>query len=1055
MMGENKTTLLDYENPEIIEYNKEKAHAIWLPYDSLEEIAELSDSKYKLSLNGAWDFKWVFGNCPVPENFYISEYDSSDWDTLDVPSVWQLKGYGKPYYLAFDYPPALSKKINEIPKIDQSKNEKGFYRRAFELPKNFEGREIYIHFGAVKSAFYLYINGERVGYSQGSMTPAEFNITPFVNSGENVVAAEVIRFSDGTYLEDQDMWFFSGIYREVYVYAEPKLYLRDIFASSTPNETYTDWKLNVDVDITNKTRLDKGIIIEALLCDYHDFHIIESASGSFDAEMEAESCFCLEKLISSPRQWSAEEPNLYRLVIVLKDADNTVIEAKSIHFGFKSVEIKAEKILINGKPLLICGVNRHDFDPDFGWTVPRERYHKDLSLMKQANINAIRTSHYPNDPQLYELCDIYGLYVMDEADVETHAVRRKNVPGDNPLWTRAVVDRMERMVLRDRNYPCIFMWSLGNEAGYGSNFTKMREAARALDATRPIHYEGDYDLSVSDVVTKMYPTFELLHTLGHHEEVEINTFDALLNRLTVTADKKPMKPAQYQGKPVVLCEYAHAMENSLGNFQEYMDVFEKYPNMAGGFIWDFVDQSIRRKTQDGQEQWLYGGDFGEEVSHRYFCANGIVAADRTPHPSYYEVQKVYQRIKIRPVNLQNGFIRIENRYCFTDLSELRPKWTLTENGKAVLCQILEPISLAADKSCEIKLDYSEFEFKPDAEYHLTVTFFTVDETLWCEKDYPLAFEQFELRSSVPQIEPDETKTIEALDTGNEIIVQGEGFAVSVSKKDGSISSIDYGSGDILRSPMKPNYWRAYTDNDLGYANFKPELESLLALPVKRWRTSTEIRKVRSVKLERSLGLATVTVEQRVPYCKGDVMTIYQIDSTGAIFVRHEICPQKDMLRIGFTMALGRQFESFTWFGRGPHENYCDRKTGSKVGIYSLNAKDIGHSYMRPQENGNRTDVRSLEISDKNGKGLLITGNLFNFSAWPYSQEALEKAKHQHELEEQDFITVNVDHMQCGVGGDFPGVASLHEPYIIHKGKQYVFEFAISKLKVGEKSEESN
>ena len=1052
-MSENKTALLDYENPEIIEYNKEKAHAIWMPYDSFDELAEQKESKYKLSLNGTWDFKWVSGLSAVPENFFMPEYDSSGWDKINVPSVWQLKGYGKPYYLAFDFPPALSKKKNEIPKIDQSKNEKGFYRTIFNLPESFEGRELFIHFGAVKSAFYLYINGERVGYSQGSMTPAEFSITEYVRSGENVVAAEVIRYSDGTYLEDQDMWFFSGIYREVYVYAEPKLYLRDIFARSVPVGNFDDWTLKIDVFIDNKNERNSDVTVDALLCDYCDFHIIDKVSGSFDVGVKDKNCFSLEKLISRPRQWSAEAPNLYRLVIVLKNADDTVIEAKTIHFGFKAVEIKDEKILINGKPLMICGVNRHDFDPDFGWAVPKARYHQDLRLMKQANINAIRTSHYPNDPLLYELCDIYGLYVLDEADVETHAVRKKNIPGDNPLWTHAVVDRMERMVLRDRNYPCVFMWSLGNEAGYGSNFAKMKAGALSLDSTRPIHYEGDYDMSVSDVVSRMYPTIELLEKLGRHEEVKIGLFDNFLNMLT--ADNKPLKPDHYRGKPVLLCEYAHAMENSLGNFQEYMDVFERYPNMAGGFIWDFVDQSIRRKTEDGQEQWLYGGDFGEEVSHRYFCANGIVAADRTPHPSYYEVQKVYQRIKIRPVNLQNGVFRVENRYCFTDLSEFRPKWTLTENGKAVLCQILEPISLAAGKSCELKLDYSEFEFKPDAEYHLTVTFFTVNETLWCEKDYPLAFEQFELRSGAPQIKPDESKNIQALDTGNEIIVQGKGFAITASKKDGSISSIDYGSGDILLSPMKPNYWRAYTDNDLGYANFKPELEGLLALPVKRWRSATEKRKVRSVKLERSPGLATVTVIQSVSHCKGDVITIYKIDSTGAVFVRHEICPQKDMPRIGFAMALMREFDSFTWFGRGPYENYCDRKTGSPVGIYSSNAENLGHSYMRPQENGNRTDVRRLEISDNNGNGLLITGRLFNFSAWPYSQEALEKAKHRHELENADFVTVNIDHMQCGVGGDFPGVANLHEPYIIHKGKPYVFEFAISKLKAVEKSEESN
>ena len=1052
-MQDNKNSLFDYENPEIIEHNKQAAHAIWMPYDSIDEIAEHKTSKYKLSLNGVWDFKWVFGGSIAPEGFFMPEYDSSNWDKIEVPSVWQLNGYGKPYYLAFDFPPALSKKKNEIPKIDRNKNEKGFYRRTFILPQSFEGREIFIHFGAVKSAFYLYINGEKVGYSQGSMTPAEFNITPYLKIGENVVTAEVIRFCDGSYLEDQDMWFFSGIYSEVYIYAEPKLFLRDIYARSSPDKTFTDWKLEIDVFVVNKTEQKRGVTLEVSLYDYNDFALVDSITADFIAGIDTSNCFSLEKLISCPKKWNAEQPNLYRLVIALKDADGSIIELKTIHFGFKSVEIKDEKILINGKPLMICGVNRHDFDPDYGWAVPLERYHQDLTLMKQANINAIRTSHYPNDTLLYELCDIYGLYVMDEADVETHAVRRKHVPGDNPIWTNAVIDRMERMVLRDRNYPCIFMWSLGNEAGYGSNFTKMKEAAKKLDSTRQFHYEGDFDMSVSDVVSRMYPTTELLEKLGRHEEIKIGAFDNFLNMLT--ADNKPLKPEQYTGKPVLACEYAHAMENSLGNFQEYMDVFEKYPNMAGGFIWDFVDQAIRKKGSDGQEQWLYGGDFGEEVSHRYFCANGIVSADRTPHPSYFEVKKVYQRIQVKPVDLKNGVFSIDNLYNFLDLSDFKLEWTLTENGIVIKHQTLDGLSLPAGERKELKLNFGNIEFAQAKEYHLTIAFLLRKDTLWCKKDYPLAFEQFEIASSKLLQKPDVSKAISANDSETTITVTGDGFSITVSKKDGSIDSIDYGNGNVLRSPLKPNYWRAFTDNDLGYANFRPKFERLLAYPVKRWRTATEKRRVRSVKLACTKGLATITIKQHAPFCRGELITVFEIDSVGKIFIRHEICPKHDMLRIGFTMAVNRDFNNFTWFGKGPHENYCDRKTGAPVGVYSLELKELEHSYMRPQENGNRSDLRWLEISEKSGNDLVIRGDHFNFSAWPYSQEALESAKHQHELTAQDFVTVNVDLMQCGVGGDFPGVARLHEPYKIHKGKKYVFEYTISQNTLEENSKVSN
>ena len=599
------------------------------------------------------------------------------------------------------------------------------------------------------------------------------------------------------------------------------------------------------------------------------------------------------------------------------------------------------------------------------------------------------------------------------------------------------------MVRRDQHHPSIIMWSLGNEAGYGSNFAEMKKAALAFDSTRFFHYEGDKDISVSDVVSRMYPTVELLEKLGRHEEIKIGLLDNFLNMLS--ADNKPLKPEQYSGKPVVVCEYAHAMENSLGNFQEYMDVFEKYTNMAGGFIWDFVDQSIR-KIENGQEKWLYGGDFGEEVSDRYFCANGIISADRTLHPSYYEVKKVYQRIKIEPVDLDRGVIRVKNSYSFIDLSEFILEWTLLENGIAVSQKKLDFVLIAPGDSTELKLDFSDVQFKQGMEYHLTVRFLTIDDTLWCEKGHIVAFEQFEISSAALRMEPNKSGNIEIAEGGNNILIKGEGFEIGVSKEDGGIRYIDYGNGNVLHSPLKPNYWRAYTDNDLGYANFKPQFENILAAPVKRWRTATEKRKVRSTKLTRSSGLATVTIKQSVPYCSGDVITVYKIDSAGTIFVRHEINPSQDMLRIGLTMALKREFGSFAWFGRGPHENYCDRKTGALVGIYTLDAENLGHSYMRPQENGNRTDVRWLEIRDDSRNGLLIAGNKFNFSAWPYSQDELERAKHRHELITQDFVTVNIDHMQCGVGGDFPGVANLHEPYKIHKGKKYVFEFAISRIK---------
>lgn len=1038
----------DYQNPLVIKINKEDAHQIFMPYDDIDDINADKPSDYKLSLGGKWKFKWVLGEAPYPESFYSPSFDTDSWDDITVPSVWQLEGYGKPYYLAFAFPPALSTKKNKIPKIDPKQNEKGLYRTSFTLPSNFEGREIYIHFGAVKSAFYLYVNGQKVGYSQGSMSPAEFDITDFIKEGTNIIAAEVIRYSDGTYLEDQDMWFFSGIYREVYLYAEPKLYLRDIYAHAQPDESYADWQLQTELEIENKTETSKDFTVEIELRRFDDFTLKDTIADNFTAKPGRNSV-SLEKLIKNPEKWSAEKPSLYRLVLILKDSCGNIKEVKSINFGFKCVKIADEKILINGKPLLICGVNRHDFDPDHAWAVPHERYLEDIKLMKKANINAVRTSHYPNDPLFYTLCDIYGLYVLDEADVETHAVRRKNVPGDNPLWTGAVVDRAERMVRRDRNHPCVFMWSLGNEAGSGSNFMKMKEALLALDKTRPVHYEGDYNPKLSDVLSRMYPTPELLSILGRHEELKISFTDNILNKLT--ADNKPLKPEDYKGKPVVLCEYAHSMENSLGNFKEFMDVFEKYDNLAGGFIWDFVDQSIRKIDKDGTTKWLYGGDFGEEVTHAYFCANGIVFADRTPHPAYYEVKKVYQRINVTPIALENGEFEINNKYLFTDLCDFALRFKLTANGALIKEGAVENFALAPGEKRRLKLDLSGLDNDTNETLNLEIAFFTKNETLWCENGYKLASEQFTIKKS--QYKPSLLTTLPVnLDENSEgITASGKDFSVSISKKTGALISLNYSGHQTLKSPMHATYWRACTDNDLGYANFKPKFEKILARGTKVYKKADEKRKAVLVTAKTDGNLAVIEVSEKVQHCRGFAVTTYKINGEGIINIHHSVTPTKEPQKIGFEAAIDGSLYNFTWFGRGPHENYCDRNRGAFLGLYTKTINDLPHNYMRPQENGNRTDLLFLEVTDCGGKGIRIDGDLFSFSAWPYSKKELDEAKHIHELKKRDFITLNIDKCQCGVGGDFPGVANLHEPYKLHPNKPYEFDFTISPIARQEES----
>ena len=1045
-MDAETARMWDCENPQVIGIGKEAAHVLWTPYGVVQEALAQGDSEYRLSLNGEWDFKWIMGKKGRPENFAAPEFSVTGWDKIEVPSVWQLKGYGKPYYLANSYPPAVCAKKGHVPEIDRNRNETGYYRRTFTLPGSFAGREVFLCFGAVKSAFYVYVNGQQAGFSKGSMTPAEFNVTPYLKKGENTVAAEVLRFSDATYLEDQDMWSFSGIYRGVSLIAEPKTYLRDLSVRTVPDDAYENWRLEADVFLANVLPEAQKAEVELLLCEQTGGTVLQRFSGKASVGAFSSKKVTLGGDVSRPRTWSAETPNLYRLAAVLKNSGGAVLEAKSIRIGFRSVEIRDEKLLVNGRPVLICGVNRHDFDPDGGWAVPPERYREDLSLMKRANINAVRTSHYPDDPLFYDLCDEYGLYVMDEADLESHGVRKQGIPGRNPLWADAASDRVTRMVRRDRNHPCVILWSLGNEAGFGKNFVRMKKNALALDATRPIHYEGDPGASVSDVISRMYPSVEDVGKMGRHEKVTVGFTDRLMN--CFTADNKPMKPEQYRGRPVLLCEYAHAMENSLGNFQEYMDLFEKYANLAGGFIWDFVDQSIRRITPDGGERWLYGGDFGEEASNRYFCANGIVAADRTPHPSYYEVKKVYQRIRVVPVDAKKGVVRVENRFSFLDLSGFTMMWQLTENGKILEQHTQQPPALAAGESAEITLPFRIKRFRPESEYHLTVFFLVKQNTDWCRAGYPAAFEQVGIRSPEFRARLRAGRPVKLSETNDGFEVSGKSFRIVISRRTGDIVSMNYGFGEMLCAPLRPNYWRAFTDNDLGYANFKPRFGAILSYPVQKWRAATEKRRVFSVAAAEDGKTVTVTVEQHVCHCKGKTVTVYEIDGEGSILLRHRVRPVCDMLRVGFTLGIPAGFGGVSWYGRGPHENYSDRKTGAPVGIYSFPAEQMPHDYMRPQENGTRSDVRWMTVLDVSGNGLRFAGDGFGFSVWPYTQEDLQNAAHRHELRERGFLTLNVDSVQRGVGGDFPGIAHVHDAFRIKKGRSYELETVISAVRGG-------
>lgn len=1043
----------NWENPEIFKINKEDGHAIMMPFDSEKDALSAKESNYKQSLNGKWKFYWQRGLKNQPENFQLTSFDDSHWDEINVPSVWQTQGYSVPYYYASTFPKAFSRSKGKIPSIDHDMQEIGFYRKLFTLNENFNGREIFLHFGAAKSALEVYVNGEFVGYSQGSMTPHEFNVTKVLKPGENVITAKLYRYSDGSYLEDQDMWWLCGIYREVYLFAEPKLCLRDFYFKTDFDDSYTDSNVTLNMYINNYNNIRGKMTASAKLIDSNNGEIL---LGTKETELSGgNEAVTFTETVKAPEKWSAETPNLYTLVMTI-ELDGKIICVKTYKVGFKKVEIKGEKIYYNGMPLMIKGVNRHDFDCDNGWAVPREIYTQDLDIMKQNNINSIRTSHYPDDPYFYDMCNKYGFYVMDECEVETHGVRRKGVPGSNPVWTGAVVDRMQRMVLRDRNNPCVFMWSLGNEAGDGSNFMEMKKAALALDNSRQFHYEGDFDLTKSDVISRMYPTKDIMEKLGNKQPITISLYDNIANQLA--ADSKPIKAEMYEGKPVVLCEYAHSMENSLGNFQEYIDDFEKYDNMCGGFIWDFVDQALHVKDENGNDNYLYGTDFQGQEPHKlidipnttamtgsnvYFCANGIIGADRKPHPQIVEVKHGYQNIGITAIDASNGEFKLKNKFLFTNLSDFNCKWVIKAEGEEVLSGELGKIECAPLEECNIKIDFDSSKLPKDKEVILTVSFETTKESLGIEKDYEIAFEQF-IINAMPQPKDDNADGNLDFDVnGKRVTVKGDNLEVIVD--DGKIVSYKIDGKELLKAPLMPNYFRALTDNDIDFLNFTPQWAKFH--PFYAWQRATHHTRADKTEVIKNNNAVEIHIAFSTAGLKKSVAT-YRVYPDGRLYVFHSAVPTKGMLRFGYQMTMDKSMEYVTWYGRGPKPTYIDRKLGSKIDLYKSSVTDFEYRYMRPQESSNRCDVRYFTLTDKNGFGIKVDAyydNPINFSAYHYTTDGLEKATHINDIPYEDITTVNIDHRQLGVGGDLPGQAFVREPYTMPKGQKQEYSFVITPI----------
>ncbi|NOX66482.1 MAG: DUF4981 domain-containing protein [Chlorobi bacterium] len=1019
----------DWENSEIFGINKEEAHSTAIPFANIEqaEAADWDASPFYKLLNGKWKFNWVPKPADRPIDFYKPEYDVSNWDEIPVPGNWQMYGYGIPIYVNVKYPFVV---VNP-PYIPHDNNPVGSYRRNFIVPDNWDGREVFIHFNGVKSAFYIWVNGKKVGYSQGSMTPAEFNLTPYLKKGDNVLAVEVYRWSDGSYLEDQDMWRLSGIFRDVYLFSTPKIHIRDFFIKSDLDKDYKDAQLKIDVELKNYSDKEfENISVEAILLDDKGDQVgSKMEKSSISVSENGKAKIELEQLIPDPKKWTAETPNLYQVILVLKDSNGKIIETTESEMGFKKVEIKNAQFLINGKHVYLKGTDRHEMHPKYGQYIPRETMIKDIKLMKQFNINAVRTSHYPNDPYWYKLCDEYGIYIVDETNLESHGANRI-LPKSDPKWRAASVDRIKSMIQRDKNHPCVVMWSLGNEAGNGDNFFAMRDYAHEADPSRPVHYEGYNE--AADVYSRMYPAIPSMINYAEGEN----------------------------SKPYFICEYVHSMGNGLGNMQEYWDVIESNPIFMGACIWDWVDQGLYKKDKNGTEFFAYGGDFGppDTPSDGHFSINGLILPNRKISPKMWEVKKVYQNIKVQPVDLLSGKVRIKNKFSFTNLDKYIAQWNVSEDGIIIQNGELGKLNIQPLTEKTIKIPISKIKTKPGAEYWLKVRFVEAEDNLWAGKGFEIAWDQMKLPLKVQEAEvvnlSNETAP-KVIEDGNVVSITGDGFSIQFSKSTGIITSLKYSNKEYLyagndyRSGPHLNLFRAPLDND---AKVRYQWDKYNFMLMKG-----ELQKFEVVQGKNK----TIRIETDIKYDAGNKgallhKSIYTILDNGDIAVDNQFIPIGDLPtlpEIAFSMIINPEFEQLKWYGRGPNENYPDRKTGAAIGQYSSTVDEQYFPYIMPQATGSKQDVRWVMFSNPGNKGIMFVNSSypFSFSALHYSQEDLAIAKHTNELKRSDEIYLNIYASERGVGNASCGPEIL-EQYEV-KARPLLFSYSIRPVEDGKTADE--
>lgn len=1000
----------EWQDPTVNAVNRAPMHTSYFAYAPGEDFVQEESVNY-MTLNGIWKFNWVADSDMRPTDFHKVGFNDSGWDDMPVPGVWELNGYGDPIYLNVGY--AWREQFrNNPPFVPVKENHVGSYRKEIDIPQDWAGKDVIAHFGSVTSNIYLYVNGKFVGYSEDSKLEAEFDVTRFLKPGKNLFAFQVFRWCDGTYLEDQDFFRYSGVARESYLYAREKNRVEDIRVLANLDQEYKDGVLDVTLDLKGKCDVAVSLF---------DADGVKVAEGRVSGKGRQ----ALRMDVPQVNRWSAETPYLYSLKAEVS-VKGQVTEVIPVNVGFRKIELRNSQILVNGQPVLFKGANRHEMDPDGGYVVSRERMLQDVLRMKQLNINAVRTCHYPDDPYFYDLCDIYGLYMVAEANVESHGMGY----GDATLARRADymtahLERNQRNVCRSYNHPSVIFWSLGNEAGFGDNFKKCYEWIKAEDPSRAVQYEQAYGNQWTDICCPMYFKYE--ECIAYCE--------------------------RQTKKPLIQCEYAHAMGNSMGGFKEYWDLIRKYPVYQGGFIWDFVDQSCRWVTPEGVTVYGYGGDFNRyDASDENFCDNGIISPDRVFNPHAYEVRYVYQ--PVWTTLSEDGKVKVYNEYFFRDLSAYRLEWELLADGQVMETGVVSGLDVKPGQTREYELDYDRSGLGDGREWLLSVNYVLKKAEQLLPAGHVIAYEQLSLAPyQFPELKMENQRVnnkavvepVLVTDDAKKVVVKGENFLIDFTRKTGLLSYYEVGGKQLLvrGSELAPNFWRAGTDNDYGAG---------LHRKFSVWRNPQ--MRLEAFSAEMVDGLAVVKAEYGMfADRKTKLHLTYTINNIGEVKVTQKMVASPDvklpdMFRFGMQMQMPKEYAVVEFYGDGPFENYADRNSASVLGLYRQTVQEQFYSYIRPQENGNKTQVRWWKMLEAGGSGLMFHSDApLSASALNYSIESLcdgwnKEQKHSQEVSPADYVNVCIDHRQYGLGcvnswGALP-IDEYRLPY-----QDYEYSFVIS------------